>query len=48
MQTVRDAAVAGDAGGLMTLPNQAQQLESEARQVDVLGEQIRQRFGVAG
>lgn len=48
LQTVRDAAVAGDAGGLMTLPNQAQQLESEARQVDVLGEQIRQRFGVAG
>ena len=48
LQTVSAAAVAGDAGGLMALPNQAQELETEARQVDALGEQIRQRFGVAG
>ncbi len=48
LETVRDAAVAGDSGGLMALPTQAQQLESEARQVDALGEQLRQRFGVSG
>jgi hypothetical protein len=46
LEQVRNAAAAGDAASLLSLPGEAQKLAGQAREVDALGQRIRAEHGL--